>query len=106
MASSYCGFIVFYAWMSNSIVRPPAKRAVAIAFINAFSQLGNIAGSYIWPTKWGMTYRNSYAICIATNGLSIVMCFVFKLHLQRLNKQLDQEEEEKGQAVKGFRHLV
>ncbi|KAL5507991.1 hypothetical protein ACEPAH_5609 [Sanghuangporus vaninii] len=106
MASSYCGFIVFYAWISNSIPRPPAKRAVAIAFINAFSQLGNIAGSYIWPKSWGMTYRNSYAICIATSGLSIVMCFIFRLHLQRLNKQLDKEEEEKGQTVKGFRYLV
>ncbi|KAL5487783.1 hypothetical protein ACEPAI_5891 [Sanghuangporus weigelae] len=106
MASSYCGFIVFYAWISNSIPRPPAKRAVAIAFINAFSQLGNIAGSYIWPRNWGMTYRNSYAICIATNGLSIVMCFIFRLHLQRLNKQRDKEEEEKGQTTKGFRYLV
>ncbi|KAL5527650.1 hypothetical protein ACEPAG_6451 [Sanghuangporus baumii] len=106
MASSYCGFIVFYAWMTNSFPRPPAKRAVAIAFINAFSQLGNIAGSYIWPRNWGMTYRYSYAICISTNGLSIVMCYIFRRALQRLNKQLDKEEEEKGQTTKGFRYII
>lgn len=53
-----------------------------------------------------MTYRNSYAICIATNGLSIVMCFIFRLHLQKINKKLDKEEEEKGQATKGFRYLI
>lgn len=45
MAQSYAGFIIFLTWISNSIARPPSKRAVALAFINAFSQLGNIAGS-------------------------------------------------------------
>ena len=45
MAQSYAGFIIFLAWVSISIARPPSKRAVALAFINAFSQLGNIAGN-------------------------------------------------------------
>ena len=45
MAQSYAGFIIFLAWCSNTIARPPSKRAVALAFINAFSQLGNISGS-------------------------------------------------------------
>ena len=45
MAQSYSGFIVFLAWISNSIPTPHSKRAVALAFINAFSQLGNISGS-------------------------------------------------------------
>jgi len=47
MAQAYAGFVVLYAWMSNSFPRPPSKRAVAIALINAFSQLGNVAGSYV-----------------------------------------------------------
>jgi predicted MFS family arabinose efflux permease len=62
MAQSYAGFITFLAWISSSIPRPPAKRAVALAFINAFSQLGNIAGSYVWPKNWGPSYKNSCAI--------------------------------------------
>lgn len=45
MAQSYAGFIVLYAWMSTAFPRPAAKRAVALALINAFSQLGNVAGS-------------------------------------------------------------
>ncbi|KAG8688454.1 actin [Ceratobasidium sp. 423] len=45
MAQAYAGLIVLLSWVSNSIPRPPAKRAVALAFINAFSQLGNVAGS-------------------------------------------------------------
>ncbi|KAG6855145.1 hypothetical protein C0991_006074 [Blastosporella zonata] len=47
MAQSYAGFIVLYAWISNTFPRPPSKRAVVLALINAFSQLGNIAGSYV-----------------------------------------------------------
>lgn len=45
MAQCYAGFVCFYAWVSNTFPRPPAKRAVAVAFVNAFSQLGNVAGS-------------------------------------------------------------
>ena len=32
-------------YFSHSFPRPPAKRAVALAFINAFGQLGNIVGA-------------------------------------------------------------
>jgi hypothetical protein len=73
MAQSYAGFITFLAWVSNSVPRPPSKRAVALAFINAFSQLGNIAGSYVWPSGWGPTYRSSYAITISTFGYARVL---------------------------------
>lgn len=106
MTSSYGGFVTFLAWVSNSIPRPPSKRAVALAFINAFSQLGNIAGSYIWPTNWGPSYRFSYGICIATNGLAILMCYLFRQHLALLNKKKDEEEREIGQQDKGFRYLL
>jgi hypothetical protein len=47
MAQSYSGFICFLAWTSNIFARSPSKRAVALAFINAFSQLGNFAGSWV-----------------------------------------------------------
>jgi hypothetical protein len=36
------------AWASNSVSHPPAKRAVALALINCISQLGNVAGSYVF----------------------------------------------------------
>ncbi|RDB22569.1 hypothetical protein Hypma_010246 [Hypsizygus marmoreus] len=106
MAQSYAGFIVLFAWMSNTFPRPPSKRAVALALMNAFSQLGNIAGSYVWPKNWGPTYRYSYGICIATSGLAIIMCWIFKQYLISLNKKLDEEEEEKGMKVKGFRYML
>ncbi|TBU48995.1 MFS general substrate transporter [Dichomitus squalens] len=106
MAQSYAGFVVLYTWVSNSFPRPPSKRAVAVALVNAFSQLGNVAGSYVWPSAWGPTYRNSYAICISTAGCTIVMCYIFKLHLAYLNRALDGDEAEKGVKKKGFRYLL
>ncbi|CAE7157914.1 unnamed protein product [Rhizoctonia solani] len=96
MAQSYAGFIIFWAWCSNSLPRPPSKRAVALALINSFSQLGNVSGSYVWPTKWGNTYRNSYGICTACFGLTIVMCFMFRQYLIHLNGLLDRGEEVDG----------
>lgn len=105
MAQSYAAFITFFAWISSTFPRPPLKRAVAIAFINAFGQLGNIAGSYIWPTSWGETYRYSYAICIATNGLGIVMILAFRAHLKALNEKAEKEEQERG-LPKGYRYLL
>ncbi|KAF8685035.1 MFS general substrate transporter [Rhizoctonia solani] len=114
MAQSYAGFIIFWAWCSNSLPRPPSKRAVALALINSFSQLGNVSGSYVWPTKWGNTasflayssgniltesfaqYRNSYGICTACFGLTITMCFAFRQHLISLNSRLERGEEVDG----------
>ncbi|KAF9569060.1 MFS general substrate transporter [Agrocybe pediades] len=105
MAQSYAGFVVLYAWVSNSFPRPPSKRAVALALINAFSQLGNVAGSYVWPTGWGPSYRKSYGICIATSGVAIVMCWIFREYLKRANAKLEREEEEGGKK-KGFRYML
>ncbi|KIY63519.1 sugar transporter [Cylindrobasidium torrendii FP15055 ss-10] len=114
MASMYSGFIVFYAWISNSFPRPTEKRAVVLALTNAFSQLGNVAGSYIWSKQWGPTYRYSYGICIATAGLALVMCFAFRMELQRQNKKLEREEEQEDidgieperEVARGFRYIL
>ncbi|GES59686.1 allantoate permease [Aspergillus terreus] len=115
-AASYAGFIVFYSWISSTFPRPPAKRAVAIAMINAFSQLGNVAGSYVWNLSEN-GYRKSYGIVTAMFGITIVGCFGLRMLLANLNKQLEEAEHEaNGQPdiadadelhmTKGFRYLV
>ena len=73
--------------------RPPSKRAVALAIINSLSHLGNVAGSYAWPSVWGPTYRNSYAITLACFGFGIVMTFIFREHLRKENVRLTTEEQ-------------
>lgn len=125
-AGSYAGFIVFYSWISSSFPRPPAKRAVALALINAFSQLGNVAGSYVWDLK-DNGYRKSYGIVTAMYGITIIGFWIFRMILVNLNKKLEHKETEwdaehseaqNGEMVfmesadeslrmrKGFRYLV
>jgi MFS family permease len=125
-AGSYAGFIVFYSWISSSFPRPPAKRAVALALINAFSQLGNVAGSYVWNLSEN-GYRKSYGIVTAMYGITIVGFWIFRMILVNLNKKLEESETEwdaehtntqTGEVVfmesadeslrmrKGFRYLV
>ncbi|KAL6702556.1 hypothetical protein ACN47E_001553 [Coniothyrium glycines] len=87
--SSYAGFIVFYSWISSSFPRPPAKRACSIALVNAFSQLGNIAGSYVWAMPEN-GYRKSYGVVLAMFGVTVAGCVVFRIILVRLNKALDE----------------
>lgn len=125
-ASAYAGFIVFYSWISSSFPRPPAKRAVAIAMINAFSQLGNIAGSYVWNLS-DNGFRKSYGIVTAMFGVTIIGCYIFRVILVNLNKKIEAGEaawevkgdvaeqtartegvsvEEGVQLWRGFRYLV
>jgi len=93
MANSPPSFIVFYSWISSSFPRPPAKRAVALAMINAFSQLGNVAGMYVWDLP-EHGYRKSYGIVTAMFGVTIVGCYIVRILLVRENKKL-----EAGQAA-------
>lgn len=114
-ASSYAGFIVFYSWISSSFPRPPAKRAVAIALVNAFSQLGNIAGSYVWNMREN-GYRKSYGVVTAMFGVTILGIYLFRSILVSRNKKIEENERtgdaegtevEAGVVVhKGFRYLV
>ncbi|KAL1762690.1 major facilitator superfamily domain-containing protein [Schizophyllum commune] len=106
MAQSYAGYVCALAWIPNTIPRPPSKRAVALALINAVTQLGNISGSYMFPDPWGPSYTNSYAICISNAGLGVLMTFGLRWHLQRENKRLEAEERERGDEVQGFRYVL
>lgn len=113
MSQSYSAFVVLYAWISNTFPRPAMKRGIAIAFINAFSQLGNVAGAYIFPSAWGPTYRKSYAICIACFVFCIAGVLAHRWNLARLNRKLDAQDDAGEQNVaegvelpRGFRYVI
>ncbi|KAF7301648.1 FCP1-like proteiny domain-containing protein [Mycena indigotica] len=118
MAQSYAGFVVMYTWMSNSFPRPPSKRAVALALMNAFSQLGNISGMVEhelgelganfftriirvaeWSAAWG-------SIADRFPSTTIIMCLLFRVFLQMENKKLEKEEQERGITTPGFRYVL
>ena len=105
MAQSLIATVVCMGWVSSIFSRPPSKRAVVIAFVNALGQLGGVSGSYVWPKTWGPTYRYSYGICIAANGLAIIMILAFRVHLKVLNEKAEKEEKERD-LPKGYRYLL
>lgn len=126
MLTWICSYVVFYSWISSSFPRPPAKRAVALAAINAFAQLGNVAGSYVWGLS-ADGYRKSYGIVTGMFGVTIFGCYLFKVILMRLNSKLvrgeldDEAKDDVAQETaementtvdgamqmrKGFRYLV
>jgi hypothetical protein len=52
----YTGYVVCLAWISNCIARPPAKRAAALALINAVGNASSIWASYLYPESSSPRY--------------------------------------------------
>ena len=78
------------------------RRRIVCDVARLSSGFSNFVVRYIWPSAWGPTYRNSYAICISCAGCTIIMCYLFRLHLAYLNRRLDEEEEEKKKRKDRF----
>lgn len=112
------------AWTSNTIPRPAAKKAAAIAIVNAMGNIGSIPGSYIWPAKYGPLYVQSFGAEIGILGLACCSAFALRTYLKGLNKKLDaqenvsepgeaerivekmrQQSEATNQTARGFRYL-
>ena len=73
IVSASTGGILLIGWVSTSIARPPVKRAAAIALVNGFGNIGQIPASYLWPSKWGPKYWQSFTteLCLLTFSLAI-----------------------------------
>lgn len=93
-ASSYAGYTCVLGWIAPSIPTPKYKKAVALALINAFSQLGNISASYVWPKKWGPKYWQSNTISAAMFVACIALVLVHRTMLKMENKELDRIKAE------------
>ncbi|KAF8813955.1 MFS general substrate transporter [Phlegmacium glaucopus] len=93
MACGYVGFAMTLVWVSNTISRPPAKRAAAIGIVNGCGNIGNVMGSYVWKSAWGPKYHQSMAICLAALVFSTLLSLVIRQILVRRNKILDADEK-------------
>lgn len=88
-ASSYAGYTCVLGWIAPSIPTPKYKKAVALALINAFSQLGNISASYVWPKKWGPKYWQSNTISSCMFVACILLVLLHRTMLKMENTKLD-----------------
>lgn len=115
--AGYASGFVILAWISNTFPQPAAKKAAAIAIVNAMGNIGSIPGSYIWPAKYGPLYVKSFGAEIAILGFACLFALVLRFYLIAQNKKLDREEHvhvehsekpiEEGGAIKAkpFRYL-
>ncbi|KAG7451127.1 MFS general substrate transporter [Guyanagaster necrorhizus] len=92
MACGYTGFAMTLVWVSNVVVRPPAKRAAAIGLVNGIGNLGNLMGSYTWKADWGPDYHQSMAISLAALAFSTVLSAGIRQFLLRENRRQDRIE--------------
>ncbi|KAG6377587.1 major facilitator superfamily domain-containing protein [Boletus reticuloceps] len=94
MSSGLCGSALILNWVSNTIPRPPAKRAVAIGLVNGMGNLGGLMGSYIWKARWGPAYKQSMLIALCSLVLSSILGMVMRQMLIHENKQWEREAQE------------
>lgn len=105
--SVYSGFVVALAWISNTMPRPPAKRAAALAFINAVSNCSSIYASYMYPTSAQPQYTVAMCVNCATAFIAVCAATVMRMVLVRLNKKLERGEWVEGAINSGgFRFKV
>ncbi len=87
--SVYSGFVVVLAWISNTMPRPPAKRAAALALINAVSNCSSIYASYLYPKSADPQYTVAMIVNCVTAFVAVCAATVLRAVLVRLNKKLE-----------------
>lgn len=92
----YSGYVVVLAWISNSIPRPPGKRAVSLAWVNAVANSSTIYASYLYLDSDAPGYVLAMSVDCAMAFMSILAATVLRFVLIRLNKKLDRGEYVKG----------
>ena len=91
MTTGYASGFIMLAWISNTIPRPPAKRAAAIGIVNACGNIGSIPGTYIWRVEYGPYYRVPFGACLAILAGACMITTVLRFYLKSLNKVLDRD---------------
>ncbi|KXJ91132.1 major facilitator superfamily domain-containing protein [Microdochium bolleyi] len=86
----YTGYVVALAWISNTLPRPPAKRAAGLAFINAISNTSSIYASYMYLDWMAPRYIIAMSVNCATAVIAVLAATTLRFMLARLNKKLDQ----------------
>ena len=88
-----------YAWMSNSVPRPPAKRAVALAFMNSIGNSASIWTPYTYQKTFNNHYFEAMGVCIALQVIGACCGVGLKLYLEMQNRQLARMENEDTQLT-------
>lgn len=83
-----------YAWISNAIPRPPAKRAAALAFINSIGNSASIWTPFTYFPSSAPHYRPALGVCIGLQFLALACFAILRFYLQKQNTRLEKMERD------------
>lgn len=83
-----------YGWIASSIPRPPAKRAVAYAFINSIGNSASIWTPYTYRDEDKPYYRPALGVCMAMQALALIASSILWFNLRSANRRLERMENE------------
>ncbi|KAK7034521.1 hypothetical protein VNI00_012368 [Paramarasmius palmivorus] len=98
MAFGYAGQAMTLVWVSNTIPRPPAKRAAALGIVNGVAALGSLIGSFVWKEQWAPKYKQSMIISLCPLVFSSSLALILRQMLLKENRKLDEDER---RAIQG-----
>lgn len=114
--SLYCSFTTILSWMSNSVPRPPLKRAIAISLMNCLSNSASIWNAYLYSESDAPRYSSAFICNCVFIGLAILCAAALRWRLKLLNSRIENEtmdwESELGkgndgsQIKEGFKFLI
>lgn len=121
-SGTYGTYCTTYAWLSSTIVRPPAKRSASIGITNSFANLAAFYGNYFWLDKYAPEFKQSWGAVIAFLVLCLACVLSLRLVLKRRNAKFDAlqteydgamtlnvshlNEEQTRAVINGFRYVT
>ncbi|GAB7351920.1 hypothetical protein MBLNU459_g2460t1 [Dothideomycetes sp. NU459] len=83
-----------FAWISSSIPRPPAKRAAALAIMNALGNSTSIWTPFTYRKQDAPHYRPALACTCALQVGAAILAVTIRSYLQKQNRELERLEVE------------
>lgn len=105
----YSGFNMSMVWTANTMSRPPAKRAAAVAFNNALATICSIYGSYLYPNNAAPRFILAFGVNAGMAFMAIIAATMLRVVLVRKNKAMDRGGTESMYTAGSFkpgRYLV
>lgn len=101
---------ILYAWVVSAIPRPPAKRAVVLAFMNCVGNLASVWTPFTYRTQDAPHYRLSLGICIGLELTALICAITLRWYLMNQNAELERLEsagyEPSGKELKRLEKMA
>lgn len=93
---AFASFGTQYAWNSNVINRPPAKRAVSLAFMNSIGNAASIWTPFTYiaaPEGEVSHYRLALGIDVGLLVVAGIGAVILRFMMIKMNRELDRLED-------------